>query len=315
MTSNDHPFDVVVQRLTAKGRVRMRSRNSARAHCPAHTDKKPSLSITRKVDRVLMKCFGGCSFGKIVRALGMHQHETFVNPRSDNKPKPKIIATYEYWDEQGTLIARKCRFEPKGFCWQSPDSSGGWKPGRDGKVGLYRLLDIQNEAQVLITEGEKAADFLHSLGFAATCPPSGLWMAGCHEVVVLPDADKVGRAHALRVATACSQLQMHTKPFDQKTDGPVDEAWPRGVPGDPDLDRFTVKIVDLPELFNGDDVFDWFKAGHNDRDLKLAIAAAPVWTPESVKEAKATRKRELGKQRARQFRARQRQWKQLEPAA
>lgn len=42
---------------------------SGKAHCPAHDDQNPSLSVTQDGDRVLCKCFAGCSQGAVISAL------------------------------------------------------------------------------------------------------------------------------------------------------------------------------------------------------------------------------------------------------
>ena len=38
-------------------------------HCPAHDDRRPSLSVTPAADRVLLHCFARCDYGDIVAAL------------------------------------------------------------------------------------------------------------------------------------------------------------------------------------------------------------------------------------------------------
>lgn len=39
------------------------------ACCPAHQDRSPSFSISQKADRVLLKCWSGCSQGEVLDAL------------------------------------------------------------------------------------------------------------------------------------------------------------------------------------------------------------------------------------------------------
>lgn len=49
-----------------------------RACCPAHDDKKPSLSITlANSDAILIKCWSGCSTEDVVGALGMEMTDLF----------------------------------------------------------------------------------------------------------------------------------------------------------------------------------------------------------------------------------------------
>jgi DNA primase len=55
----------VAQRFNAR-----RSGKGYLARCPAHDDRKASLSISEGRDgRVLLKCFAGCAFDQIVSAV------------------------------------------------------------------------------------------------------------------------------------------------------------------------------------------------------------------------------------------------------
>ncbi len=48
------------------------------ASCPAHEDRKPSLSITQGEDgKVLLHCFAGCEKAKILAALGLDAGDLF----------------------------------------------------------------------------------------------------------------------------------------------------------------------------------------------------------------------------------------------
>src|SRR5436309_2777278 len=48
------------------------------AYCPAHHDRHRSLSVGEgKEDRVLLKCFAGCTVEQIVRALSMQLRDLF----------------------------------------------------------------------------------------------------------------------------------------------------------------------------------------------------------------------------------------------
>jgi len=54
------------------------------ALCPAHNDKNPSLSVSEGEDgRILLKCFGGCSYDDILKAMGLVSRDLFA-PNSDN---------------------------------------------------------------------------------------------------------------------------------------------------------------------------------------------------------------------------------------
>ncbi len=43
--------------------------SSKKCRCPAHADKKPSLHVTEKNGKVLVKCFAGCSQEAVIEAL------------------------------------------------------------------------------------------------------------------------------------------------------------------------------------------------------------------------------------------------------
>ena len=136
------------------------------------------------------------------------------------------------------------RFAPKKFAQRRPDGNGGWS-WKLGKVQrtLYRLpalLEaVANEQPVFIAEGEKAVDALAKLGVPATCSPhgAGKWRDAysAHlkdaKVIILPDADDPGRHHAEQVAKSL-----------------------RGVAS-------SVKVLALPGLPEGGDVYDWLSTG------------------------------------------------------
>jgi hypothetical protein len=53
------------------------------AFCPAHDDRKASLSIAEGDDgRILLKCFTGCTVEAIVAALGLRMPDLFPSKRA-----------------------------------------------------------------------------------------------------------------------------------------------------------------------------------------------------------------------------------------
>ena len=71
-------IEVVLERLEG---VR-RTSNGWMARCPAHDDRRASLSVAEGDDgTLLMTCFAGCTFSEIVAALGMREQDAF----GDNK--------------------------------------------------------------------------------------------------------------------------------------------------------------------------------------------------------------------------------------
>jgi hypothetical protein len=101
------PVERVLQALRFQGCVpRLRSQDSARAKCPAHSDVKPSLVITRKPDRVLLRCFGNCKRHEVVRALNLKFSDLFTGPVQ--RVVRQIVATYPYLTlDDGVIVAEK----------------------------------------------------------------------------------------------------------------------------------------------------------------------------------------------------------------
>ncbi len=67
--------DVLLSKLD---RVRRTGPETWVARCPAHDDKRPSLSIRETADgRVLLHCWTGCSAGEIVAAVGLQLGDLF----------------------------------------------------------------------------------------------------------------------------------------------------------------------------------------------------------------------------------------------
>ena len=51
------------------------------ARCPNHGDSTPSLSVSLGSDnKILLKCFAGCSAEAIVRSMGLELKDLFAEP-------------------------------------------------------------------------------------------------------------------------------------------------------------------------------------------------------------------------------------------
>jgi hypothetical protein len=127
----------------------------------------------------------------------------------------KIVATYDYTDEAGTLLFQVVRFFPKTFRQRRPDGNGGWIWNlKDTRLVLYRLPDVLTAHHILIVEGEKDVETAYTLGlppdWTVTCNPmgAGKWrtefsnLLEGKQVLILPDADEPGRKHGQHVAQA-----------------------------------------------------------------------------------------------------------------
>lgn len=172
---------------------------------------------------------------------------------------------YDYRDETGAVRYRVER-RGKRFLQHGPDGRGGFVCGKgcmDGVERLpYRLPELlASIGPVFVTEGEKDADRLASLGLVATCNSGGAEKFGAdlaryfegRRVVILQDNDKAGRDHARDVK--------------RKLAGVAEGA-----------------ILALPGLPAKGDVSDWLDAGGTVAGLlELGEAAldAPAHDPET----------------------------------
>ncbi|MCG2683977.1 MAG: hypothetical protein L6306_10230 [Planctomycetales bacterium] len=235
------------------------------ARCPSHEDATASLSIGTGDDgRTLLHCHGGCPLDSILAKVNLQKRDLFASPNGDGRAPTarREVAHYNYHDADGTLLFQVVRFDPKDFRQRRPKEGGGWewKLGDTRRV-LYRLPELlaADKATIIyIVEGEKDTGRLNALGLVATTCPGGAgkWRRAEYNtylrgrrVVILPDADGPGRKHAQQVATS-----LH------------------GVAA-------SVKVLELPELAEKQDVSDWLDAGHAAEELSELAAATAEWAP------------------------------------
>ena len=250
-----------IQHVLARLKGVRRQGDGWTARCPAHDDHQPSLSVTETAaGKVLLCCFAGCSAEAVVEAMGLAWQDLFPEPDSrlalKEQSRRRIVATYDYTDAEGAPLFQTVRYEPKTFRQRRPGKRGGWVWNLKGiEPVLYRLPRVLEAAQaghrVFVVEGEKDVHALETLGFTATTNPmgAGKWQATYAEalrgarVVVLPDADEAGRAHAQVVTESL-----------------------RGVAAD-------VRLTQLPDLGPKGDVSDWVAAGGTAEALEALVEA------------------------------------------
>lgn len=168
-----------------------------------------------------------------------------------------------------------------GFIWglrageyQCFGNSANWYPvGRKGpatmatvknapaaQLVLYRLPELlaaDPAVPVHLGEGEKDVDRLRALGLTATGNPmgAGTWRPEYNSnligraVVILPDHDDPGRAHAQKVARSLHGIAA------------------------------SIKIVELPSLLEKGDISDWLDAGRTVEQLQALVKAASEFDP------------------------------------
>ena len=71
------------------------------ALCPAHDDKKHSLSITANERGIGIRCFTGCTPEAVVKAMGLELKDLFIGSKPSNRPQ--VVKTYDYKDEAGNF--------------------------------------------------------------------------------------------------------------------------------------------------------------------------------------------------------------------
>jgi len=239
-----------------------------KALCVFHSEKTPSLSIDLNTGS--FNCFGCGKKGDIFKFRQERYGEDFqtaleyfanfagmYSAKPESKPK-KIVKTYDYRDETGTLLFQTVRHEPKDFRQRRPDGKDEWAWNLQGvRLVPYNLSEVLKAKSVVIVEGEKDADNLKPLGLTATTSPmgAGKWRKEYNEhfkdkrIAILSDNDDPGKKHAQTVAGNLHEIAE------------------------------SVKVVDLPGLPYKGDVSDWIKSGGTKEQLVELIKQAPEWVP------------------------------------
>jgi len=200
-----------------------------KAKCPSHDDQNPSLSISEgEGGRVLLHCFAGCAVDEIVSDLGLEMTDLFLEGACNkDSTERKIVAEYDYVDENGSALYRTVRYHPKDFRQQRADGRGGWiwslNDVRRVPFKLPQLRDgIARGDMIAVVEGEKDVFAAERLGYVATTNAGGagwIWtqefvrnFQGAKRIIVLCDADDAGRnaAHlrAMALARICDDVRV-----------------------------------------------------------------------------------------------------------
>lgn len=238
------------------------------AHAHKNGDKKPGFSVTDKSGGgILIKCFGGCSQEDGVAKL----KEMNLWPEAPAKIKSapqdrRIVQTYDYNYDDGTLAFQCVRFEPKDFQQRQKLKNGEWLWKLDGidirplyRQDLVRQA-VQKKLTVVICEGEKDVDnAVEHLKVKATTNVSGgmTWrkeytdaLKGCKRVVILPDNDPVGEKRVAKLGPLLTNAGIE------------------------------VRVLRLPGLPDKGDLTDWIGAGGTPEKFRDLVEAAPVWKEE-----------------------------------
>jgi putative DNA primase/helicase len=227
------------------------------AHC-TREESAGRLRLNADSQTYAHRLRGDCPCG------GRHDPTPAVRPRLSRRAGAlrRQVAVYEYVDEQGTLLYQVVRFVDldgaKSFSQRRPDGQGGWLWNLNGvRRVLYELpallAAVPAGTTIFIPEGEKDCLTLRQRELVATTnsegagkwrPDFAAYFVGAH-VVVLPDNDAEGRAHADRVVASLLPVAA------------------------------SLKRLELPDLPAKGDVSDWFTAGHTVEELQALVAQAP----------------------------------------
>ena len=215
------PASLAFERILELLDVAVATRNGSQAEvrCPAHEDRRASLSIGVRTQG---------DPGAVIHCPGrLHGRRRAPGDRAGNgralrpvvgAPKrlePRIVAQYDYTDEDGRLLYQVVRFHPKDFRQRRPDGRGGWAWNLgDVRRVLYRLPQVIAAVaagrRIWVVEGEKDVAALEAVGEVATSNPGGAgkWRKEYAEVlrgamvIVVADRDTPGRRHARQIGAS-----------------------------------------------------------------------------------------------------------------
>jgi hypothetical protein len=225
--------------------------------CPGPDHSRDDLSLSVWVDDDEPDGFGVLSFSEkdqdiprlrdwVRKQIGLPDWKPNGKANGHGgKPKDPIVAKYTYEDETGAAVLIVNRTKAKKFYQQHLDEHAQWAWGgipERAKVP-FRLGDVLEaialDRTIFIAEGEKGALSMIERGLTATCSPGGAgkwpehfkkWFHGAR-IVILPDNDIPGRKHAEKV-------------FENLQDVAA-----------------SIKIIHLPNLIPGGDVWDYLHSG------------------------------------------------------
>lgn len=259
----------------------------AKALCPFHDDKNPSLSVNFKTGKYFCHaCHAegdvftfvqerySLDFPQGVNRLailaGVNAEDAPAKPARKELPEAPTTdfptCLFTYFNADGSQAFHVGRWEKDG-CSKAirpghVDETGVFRQGMKGaKSVLYNLPAVIESSFIVVVEGENKAETLINLGICGTCNQGGAgkWKAEYAEhfkgkgVVILPDNDEPGREHAEKVAAMLYGTASY------------------------------VKVVGLPGLPVAGDIVDWLEIPGNDKErLQALMNDVPEWKPQDA---------------------------------
>ncbi len=226
---------VIIGKVTGLGKqIKSTGTGKWQAQCPAHDDKKASLSITKNGGKVLMFCHAGCHYRQITSALGFKD----TNDR------------FTYRGRHGKTRYTITRTPDKRFPVSQPDGTTNIQGIERVLYNLPEVCAAPMTEPIYIPEGEQACDNLMAVGAVATCNPfgAGKWRPEFNpyfkgrKVVLLADNDNKGREHVEDIKQALVGIAKE------------------------------IRIPELDGLAEKGDITNWLQAGNTIENLRALVA-------------------------------------------
>lgn len=195
-TSNTHNFD----KLLSHFKLGKTTGNQIQAFCPAHQDKKPSMTITITGDKALIFCHAGCDIDDILKAANLTFNDLFLD---GNRPSN----IYQYRDINGNLVYEKLKYKKtdgsKTFYQRQIKNDSIVDNLQDINKVPYNYPNlvkaINKDDLILYVEGEKDANTGKVLNYTATTmgsasdwkPEYAKYFKNAN-LILIPDKDKAG---------------------------------------------------------------------------------------------------------------------------
>ena len=185
------------------------------ARCPAHDDRKASLSVScGQNDVILCHCHAGCTTSDILMRLGLEMRDLYPDAHADaTASQTQKEEEYVYQDDAGKPLLKKTKLRnadgTKTYYWQHRVGDR-WEKGRAGMTPpLYGASSIKTSDKVFIVEGEKDVQTMQRLGYPCVSLADGAsskWHEEYNDsfagltVYILPDNDAPGADYAKMLA-------------------------------------------------------------------------------------------------------------------
>ncbi len=212
MSNRSPALDTILTAIeSVTGKRPTRNGKQYKAHCPAHDDRTPSLSVASgRNGKVLLHCFSGCKYARIMDALGLNRAQPASIPSSRAPARPQ--RTSAPTDSDGRDLPERIFPNPEAAIAELSEKLGrkwrswGYTDVDDNRIGLIVRWDKPNSKMirpislvdqgwiiggmraprplfrqgalidaevVFVAEGEPATDALRGLGLVATTSPHG----------------------------------------------------------------------------------------------------------------------------------------------